>query len=115
MKKDILFLLKPGFQDPGDDTRYFCPSCAYLEGVLGFYPRLRDVLQVTYVDYERPRPSIVALLGEGNQGCPVLVLAPLVKTDGLEGVREHGAYRFITDKVAISRYLAQRHGTGFPH
>ncbi|WP_375754857.1 DUF3088 domain-containing protein [Corallococcus exercitus] len=115
MDTDILFLLKPDFQDAGDEARYFCPSCAYVEGVLGFYPRLRDVVQVRYVDYARPRPAIVELLGEGNQGCPVLVLAPHSRTNKPEWVREHGAHRFITDKVAISQYLAEQHGVGIPH
>lgn len=115
MDRDTLFLLKPDFQDPGDETRYFCPSCAFLEGVLGFYPRLREALRVSYVDYPRPRPAIVALLGEANQGCPVLVLAREARTDGIEGVREHGSHRFITDQAAITRYLTVRYGVGAPH
>jgi hypothetical protein len=115
MEKDALFLLKPDFQDAGDDTRYFCPACAFIEGVLGFYPRLRQSIQVTYVDYPRPRPAIVALLGEAHQGCPVLVLADGSETGELEGVREHGGRRFITGEVAITRYLAARYGIGKPH
>ena len=115
MDKDTLFLLKPDFQEPGNDTRYFCPSCAYVEGVLSFYPRVRHSIQVTYVDYARPRPAIVTLLGEAHQGCPVLVLADGSETGGLEGVREHGGRRFISDKVAISRYFATRYGAGSPH
>jgi len=115
MDKDTLFLLKPDFQDPGNDTRYFCPSCAYLEGFLSFYPRVRHAIQVSYVDYPRPRSAIVALLGEAHQGCPVLVLADGAAAAGIEGVREHGGHRFITHEVAISRYLAARYGAGVPH
>ncbi len=70
---------------------------------------------MTYLDYPRPRPTLVALLGEAHQGCPVLILADGTETSGVEGVREHGGRRFITNEVAITRYLAARYGVGTPH
>jgi hypothetical protein len=70
MDKDTLFLLKPDFQDPGKDTRYFCPGCAYLEGFLSFYPRVRHAIQVSYIDFPRPRAAIVGMLGETHQIAP---------------------------------------------
>ena len=73
MDVDKLFLLKPDFQD-GGDQRYYCPHCTQLEGVLSFYPRLRKAIEVEYVDFARPRSAIVELLGEGNQDAPVLVV-----------------------------------------
>jgi hypothetical protein len=44
---DILFLLTPGFTDSardGEGKRYYCPDCAFLEGVLGCCPELRTRL-----------------------------------------------------------------------
>ena len=36
---DTLFLLTPGFTDSvrdGEGKKYYCPDCAFLEGVLGW-------------------------------------------------------------------------------
>ena len=44
---DILFLLTPGFTDSARDhegKRYYCPDCAFLEGVLACCPELRNRL-----------------------------------------------------------------------
>ena len=100
MKK--LFLLKPDFQDVNRnaDARYICPPCTMLEGILSFYPRLRTELEVNYVDFQRPRPAIVELIGEANQGCPVLIL-------------EDGS--FINESDDIIRHLVEKHGVGKPH
>jgi len=73
--RDQLFLLKPDFTD-GTKVPYYCPSCATLEGVLSFYPRLRDVLDVQYLDFPRPRQAVITAIGAANQGLPVLVIAP---------------------------------------
>jgi len=75
-KMEKLFLIKPDFKDinRGDENKYFCPHCASLEGLLSFYPQLRNELEVHYVDFIRPRPAIVELIGQANQSCPVLVL-----------------------------------------
>ena len=75
-QRDHLFLLTPLFPDakagPG---RYHCPECAQVEGLLSYFPYLRARLEVSYVNFPRPRPAVVALVGAENQGCPVLVLA----------------------------------------
>ncbi len=70
--KDRLYLLKPNFLDQG--KIYFCPGCAQVEGMLSFYPALREKIEVQYIEFPRPRPSLVAEVGEENQGCPKLVL-----------------------------------------
>lgn len=100
MKK--LFLLKPDFQDVNRnaETKYFCPPCALIEGVLSFYPRLRNELEITYVDFVRPRPAIIELIGEANQSCPVLVL-------------EDGS--FLNDADEIIQHLTVNHQIGLPH
>jgi hypothetical protein len=100
MKK--LFLLKPDFQDinRNADARYICPPCTMLEGILSFYPRLREELEVRYIDFPRPRPAIIDLIGEANQSCPVLIL-------------EDGS--FINEPDDIIRHLVEIHGVGKPH
>jgi Protein of unknown function (DUF3088) len=112
--RDKLFLLKPDFQD-GGDQRYYCPHCAQLEGVLSFYPRLRKEIDVEYVDFARPRLAIVKLLGEENQDAPVLVvggsLPPSVNVDNGSA----NGQVFISGEENIGLYLAQRYGIGLPH
>ena len=112
MSNDKLFLLKPDFRkdEPG---LFYCPECALVEGVLSFYPRLREKLDVRYVDAAKPRVPVVAELGEANQGCPVLVLASSsrVADPDLE-VKEANGKRFITNESHIRRYLAAAYGIG---
>ena len=100
MKK--LFLLKADFQDANraDGKRYFCPDCVMIEGLLSYYPRLLNELEVKYVNFARPRPALVDLLGEENQSCPVLVL-------------EDGT--FINDTNEIIRHLTENHRIGYSH
>lgn len=97
-----LFLLKPDFQDVKLDAekKYFCPHCAILEGLLLYYPRLGDQLEVHRVDFPRPRPVIVDLIGEENQSCPVLV-----KEDG----------SFINETRDIIQYLTDKYHIGQKH
>ena len=100
MKK--LFLLKADFQDASraDGKMYFCPDCSPIEGLLSYYPRLRNELEVHYVDYNRPRKVLVDLIGEANQSCPVLIL-------------EDGT--FINDIEAIVSHLTKFHRIGHKH
>jgi len=100
MKK--LFLLKADFQDASraDGKRYFCPDCVMIEGLLSYYPRLLDELEVKYVNFARPRPALVNLLGEENQSCPVLVF-------------EDGT--FINDTAGIIQHLIEKHQIGHSH
>jgi len=100
MKK--LFLLKADFLDASrsDGKRYFCPDCVMLEGLLSYYPRLRDELDVQYVNFARPRQVLINLIGEDNQSCPVLVL-------------EDGS--FINETSEIIRHLTDYHQVGQSH
>jgi len=97
-----LFLLKPDFQDKlrSNETKFFCPPCTLIEGLLSYYPFLREKLEVHYVDFVRPRPSIIELIGEENQSCPVIIL-----NDGT----------FINDPDKIMVYLAEQYGIGYAH
>jgi hypothetical protein len=71
-----------------------------IEGVLSFYPQLRNELEITYVDFVRPRPAIVELIGEDNQGCPVLIL-------------EDGSFLNETDEII--QHLTKNHQIGQAH
>jgi len=116
MARDQLFLLKPDFRDDSGGP-WYCPSCATLEGVLGFYPRLRDLLDVQYLDFPRPRAAVIAAIGAENQGLPVLVIGSDGADAALAGldVRQANGRRFLQSPGDIGKYLARRHGTGAPH
>lgn len=97
-----LFLIKADFLDANraDGKRYFCPECSPIEGLLSYYPRLREELEVHYVDFNRPRRELIDLIGEANQGCPVLVL-----DDGT----------FINEPHKIVSHLTENHQIGHSH
>jgi hypothetical protein len=114
MPRDILFLLKPNMAENG--RVYHCPECATIEGVLAYHPNVRYELDVQYVDFARPRPAVISLLGEENQGCPVLVLnrehGPFPSR---VTVREANGHRFIAGPLEIALAMATAYGTTFPH
>ena len=60
-----LFLLNPDWHDDQGGP-WFCPAGAYVEGVLAFYPRLREQLEIVYLDHPRPRPPVIAEVGEAS-------------------------------------------------
>lgn len=108
---DKLFLLNPNFKDDNLEPAgqlYYCPFNAMLEGVLHYYPELRDKLDITYVDFPRPRKEIVKYLGEENQGSPVLI----IREEGTDlaniKVQKHNGNQFIHGNLAIAKYLARK-------
>ncbi|MFN8739806.1 MAG: DUF3088 family protein [Pirellula sp.] len=116
---DILFLLKPDFTDSTRDSegkRYYCPDCAFLEGVLGYCPELQERLDIRYVDYPKPRREIVDLVGEAHQSCPNLVLDPsnhsMVDPNRFH---RHGEQLHSDDSRIIVDYLAERYGVQTAH
>jgi hypothetical protein len=115
MKHDQLYLIRPDFLDQGKGP-YFCPGCAQMVGLLDYYPTLKQHLDVCLVDYQRPRPALVKLLGEENQSCPVLILG--TKPQGLPTdikVLSANGRCFIDDVTSIANYLAHVHSIGIPH
>lgn len=112
---DQLFLLKAGFMD-GQQGPFYCPDCAQLTGLLEYHPELRRNLDIQLVDFPRPRPVLVELLGAEYQSCPVLVLggAPPETGSNLASQSAKGRW-FIEGATDISRYLATVHGTAWPH
>jgi hypothetical protein len=111
--KDRLYLLKSDFLDQG--KIYFCPGCAQVEGMLSFYPALRERIEVQYIEFPRPRPSLVAEVGEENQGCPKLVLGGEYAIPPSITVAEAKGRRFVSAPLEICRYLASAYGVGEPH
>ncbi len=103
--KDQLFLMKPGFVNAGLGP-FYCGDSVSVEGMLGFFPELRDKIDVQYVEFARPRQPIADLLGEENQSIPVLVLA-----EGEEApvdTQTANGHAFINDERQIRQYLSAR-------
>lgn len=115
MKRDVLYLLKEAFPD-GGGLPYFCPDCAYINGVLSYFPSLRHHLDIRYVDFPRPRQEIVDLIGLEHQGCPVLILSSPPPMDAMQLMTGESKGRFfISGPKAISQYWSHVYGVSRPH
>jgi hypothetical protein len=114
-----LFLLKPAYADPNVGAAgqlYYCPHCAMVEGVLHYYPALRQQLAITYVDFPRPRKVIADLIGEANQSCPVLVLTPAeAQAADTSYFTPANGLLFVNTAAHIARFLAHRYQIALPH
>lgn len=114
MKPDQLYLIRRDFQDQG--KTYYCPGCAEMIGLLEYYPELKKGIEIHEVDFARPRPMLVSLLGEANQGCPVLVLGTVPQNLPAHlKVQYANGHAFVADPREIGEYLAHVHGIGLPH
>lgn len=110
--KDTLYLLAPGFAD--NDRREFCPECAEIWGVLAYFPAIKDALELCYQPIERPRPALVALLGEAHQNCPTLILAKNTDCGPKAQVYLANGQRFLDNARDIAKYFAHLYGTPMP-
>ena len=110
MSKDQLYLMKPGFMNAGLGP-FYCGDSVSIEGLLGFFPALRDQLDITYIDFRRPRQAVVDAIGEKNQSIPVLILSddspdlPKIETRSANGRRFVGNEKSIREYLSISRGL----------
>lgn len=112
MSKDTLFLIEPGFEDPKrPGTRFFCPYCNQIEGLLANFPDLTTRLDIRRVGFARPRETVITAVGEENQSLPLLVFGGEAPEDALA----HGGARFVRDTERILALLAERHGFPHPH
>nr|WP_277749743.1 MULTISPECIES: DUF3088 family protein [unclassified Pseudodesulfovibrio] len=84
-----------------------------MEGRLSYYPEVRGMIDVVKVDFPRPCPAIIEILGKENQACHCLIPADSGKACGLP-VRTYGATSFIDDHKGIIEYPARNHGVGRP-
>jgi hypothetical protein len=114
-----LFLLKPDFTDVKIDNEgklYYCPQCAMIAGIIKYYPQLETLLEINFVDFQRPRKAIIELIGEENQSCPVLI----IENDQDENIdmSYFNSYRdklFVNSTDLIVKYLSEKYGIGIPH
>src|SRR4051794_31083318 len=108
--KDQLYLLRPGFMNAGIGPLY-CGDSLPVEGLLSFFPQLRSLLDVHYLEFPRPRAALVDLLGEESQGVPVLILAGdrEIADPDLQLKTAKGR-RFYADERSIRRYLSEQYG-----
>jgi len=68
--RPLLFLLEPSFPDPGVGSGlFFCPHCATVEGILAYYPAVRERLDVRHVAFQRPRAAVIEVLGPEHRAC----------------------------------------------
>lgn len=81
--------------------------------MFAYYPELRDRLDIRKIGFTRPRPEIIAMLGEENQGCPCIVLADPSKAEGLATL-EYDGHVFINDHRVLYEYLAREYGVSRP-
>jgi hypothetical protein len=113
--KPKLFLLRPDFRDPKVSTNqlFYCPHSAMVEGILMYYPQLKEYIDVEYVTFERPRKPIVELLGENNQLCPVLILSDNTPNTGK--FNTFNKLLFTNDKFEIASYFSKTYNCGTWH
>jgi hypothetical protein len=111
--KDTLFVLRPGFVENG--TTYFCPYSAQVIGFLTYYAHVRATLDVVELGFEKPRNPLAALIGEGHQAAPMLVLGGQPATVAGVSVGEANGHRFVEKTLEILRYLAVTRGVPVPH
>lgn len=107
--KDMLYLMKPGFFNQGRGP-FYCGDSVGVEGLLSFFPRLRQLIEVHYIDFERPRLPLVSLLGEAHQSLPVLVLAAGQRFENSSlKPQSAGGHEFFSDEKAIRLYLTSQY------
>jgi hypothetical protein len=108
--KDQLYLMQPGFMNAGLGP-FYCGDSVSVEGMLGFFPELRDKIDVHYIAFPRPRQPLVYTLGENHQSVPVLILGDEPAPGGaLPEPRKSGARRFYDDEKKIRQFLSAKFG-----
>lgn len=113
MAKYTLFSLKPWME--GDRGPYYCPDCGVVEGFFHYNPQVRQLIEVREVNFERPRPEVVELLGCENQSCPVLVLDEDAEIPESAKKSVSSGRAFIDDGREICDYLARVFHCVQPH
>ncbi len=113
LERDTLFILRAPFEDHALEGTWFCTACAAMEGMLLANPHWARAIDVKRMPFPRPRPEMIALIGEENQSMPALVLA-----DGStppEGAKAFEDRYFLDEPKPIARYLAATYGGAGPH
>ena len=105
MSKDQLYLMKPDFMNAGLGP-FYCGDSVSVEGLLGFFPELREKVDVTYIDFPRPRHALVDTIGENQQSLPVLILATNAPEVAEVEIKNANGFRFINSEKGIREYLS---------
>jgi Protein of unknown function (DUF3088) len=107
--KDQLYLLRPGFTNGGKGPLY-CSDSAPVEGLLSFFPQLRQLIDIHYLEFPRPREPLAKTLGDQHQSLPVLVLATerKIADKKLEPHHANGKW-FLNDQSSIRQYLSTQY------
>jgi hypothetical protein len=114
MGKHTLFILKPGFYD-GDEGPFYCPHSAAIEGILKYLPEIEEKVDVRRIDFQRPRVDVIELIGEENQGSPVLILAEETEVPSGAGVYKKTGRAFLRGTMEIGNFLSRAFGVMRPH
>jgi len=114
MGKHTMFILKPGFYD-GDEGPFYCPHSAAIEGILKYLPEIEEKVEIRRIDFQRPRDEVIELIGEENQGSPVLVLAEGSEIPPEAQVYEKTGRAFMHGTMEIGNYLSSTLGVMRPH
>jgi hypothetical protein len=88
----------------------YCADSAPVEGVLSFFPQLRQLVDIHYLEAPRPREPLVKTLGDQNQSLPVLILAAdrNIRDEKLEPGHANGKW-FFNDEGSIRHYLTTQY------
>ena len=113
LSRDTLFILRAPFEDAALEGTWFCTACATMEGALLANPEWSSRIDVRRSAFPRPRSEIIAMIGEGNQSMPVLVLA--AGSTPPADAKEFDGVFFLDEPKPITRYLAATYGGAGPH
>jgi hypothetical protein len=88
----------------------YCSDSAPVEGVLSFFPQLRQLVDIHYLEFLRPREPLVKALGDQYQSLPVLILAADRKLidEELQPSNANGKW-FFADQSSIRHYLSTQY------
>ncbi len=114
MGKHILFLLKPGFKET-EGGPYYCPDSAAVEGFFMYVPKIEKKIEVRRIVFPKPRKGIIELVGDANQGCPVLVLDESSELPDEATISEETGRAYISDPTHICDFLGRLFGVARPH
>ena len=114
MGKHILFLLKPGFKAT-EGGPFYCPDSAGVEGFLRYEPTIEEKIEVKRIGFSKPRQDVIDLVGEANQGCPVLVIDRGAEVPEEAAVSEETGRAYISDTSRICNFLGSLFGVARPH
>jgi len=119
MTKDKLYLIKPDVSIKPHHTHAdltFLKDCATIEGLLSFYPSLRESIDVEYVPPNTSYKSVIEGLYGDHKNKPLLILQSdeglraIHLNASLDGIGDVLEDKFIIDDVdGIIKYVSTVH------